>query len=150
MPCKRCEKDPQFHNFVFLARLSTGEGVYYTCPAKGKERRPTKDSVKDYVEHMDEASTAGWVWIFDCKELDIIDMPHVSVLQMFTEIVQERYKFVLKKIYILNSNWKMQIILSAIRPFLKDETKKRLHLCDSPLQLLSAGLHADVIKQVLV
>jgi hypothetical protein len=146
MPCQSCEKDPQFHNFVFLSRTQAGEGVYYTCPAKGKERKPTKESVIDYVEHMDEASVSGWVWIFDCKDLDKVDMPHISVLQMFTELFQERYRFVLKKIYIVNPNWKMQVILSSIRPFLKEETKKRLQLCDSPLHLLAQGFHTDVVK----
>ena len=147
MPCKSCEKDPHFHNFVFLARTPTGDGVYYTCPAKGNEKKPTKDSIKDYVEHMDQASTSAWIWIFDCKDIDKLDLPHISVLQMFTELFQERYKFVLKKIYILNPNWKMQLILSSIRPFLKEETKKRLQLCDSPLHLFSAGLQAETVMQ---
>lgn len=149
MPCQSCKNDPHFHNFVFVSRLPTGEGVYYTCPAKGKEKKPTKESVKDYVEHMDEASVSSWIWIFDCKGIETLDMPHVSVLQMFTQLFQERYKFVLKKVYILHPNWRMQLILSAIRPFLKDETKQRLLLCDSPLQLFSVGLESHSLKSVL-
>lgn len=149
MPCKTCEKDPEYHNFLFVERTKAGDGIFYTCPAKGKERKPTEQSVKDYIEHMDEASISSWIWIFDCKGLEKIDMPSLRVLQLFTELVQERYKFILKNIYILHPNWRMQMMLTAIRPFLKKETQQRFIMCDSPLHLFQLGITSHSIQKYI-
>lgn len=147
MTCPACEKDKTFHNFEFLLRNSLGDGIYYTCPAKGKARKMTDAELDNYFAHMDEASVSSWIWIIDCRGLEKLDMPNVTLMKKFMESIQERYKFVLKEIYILHMNWRMSMILHMIRPFMKEEAKKRLILCNSPLQLLKLGVSAESIKE---
>ncbi len=148
MKCIECMKDKTFHHFDFLLRNSTGDGLYYTCPAKGKARKMTEAELQNYYAHMDEASISSWIWIIDCRGLEKLDMPNVTLLKKFMESIQERYKFVLKEIYVIHMNWKMSMILHMIKPFMKDEAKKRLILCESPLQLLKSGLTAEIAKSV--
>ena len=146
MPCTNCSKDPTFHNFEFLLRNSKGDAIYFTSPSRGKARKLTESELDNYFSHMDEASMTSWVWIIDCKGMDKFDMPNPGILRKFMESIQERYKFVLKEIFIVNMNWKMSMILQMVRPFMKEEAKKRLIICDSPLQLLHLGLGSDTIK----
>lgn len=143
--CKKCQVDSTYHHFEFLSRLPTGDTIYTTCPSKGKQRSMKEDSIQDYVAHMDEASTSGWIWIIDCSGLESFHMPNVSILQKFMNIIQDRYKYVLKKVYIININWKMHMILSLIKPFMKDEAKERLSIVTSKLQLLNQGFNAETL-----
>jgi hypothetical protein len=148
MECRRCKLDSAFHNFEFLARTSTGESVYYTCPAKGKERDMKKDSIQDYVAHMDEASIGAWYWIIDCSGLESFHMPNISTLQMFLGVIQDRYKYVLKKVFIINCNWKMNVILSMIKPFMKDQAKERLTVVSSKLQFFENGFDTATLLKL--
>ncbi len=146
MKCTECEKDGTFHNFDFLLRNSMGDGVFYTCPAKGKAKKMTDEELTNYFAHMDEASVSSWIWIIDCSGLEKLEMPNVNLMKKFMESIQERYKFVLKEIYVIHMNWRMSMILHMIRPFMKEEAKKRLIICNSPLQLLKLGVSAEMVK----
>lgn len=148
MACRRCKEDSAFHNFEFLARTSTGETIYYTCPAKGKQREMKEDSIVDYVAHMDEASMTAWYWIIDCSGLESFHMPNISTLNLFLEVIQERYKHVLKKVFILNINWKMNIILSMIKPFINDKAKDRLTVVTSKLQFFQNGFDSATLSKL--
>jgi hypothetical protein len=147
MSCEKCRADGTFHSFEFIGRAKDSTKLIYTCPAKAKEKRPTEDSVRDYIDHMDEVSLDGWIWLFDCRGIESLDMPNLKVLKQFTELVQERYKFVLKKVLILNVNWKMQMILSMVKPFMKEGSEKRIIVCKSPLELLDS-MESELVKKV--
>jgi hypothetical protein len=144
--CKKCTADPQFHNFDFVSRHPSGDAIYYTSPAKGKQRSMKEDSIPDYMSHMDDASTTGWVWLIDCSGMESFHMPSLPVLRQFMNIIQERYRFVLKKVYIININWKMHVILNMVKPFMKEEAKERISVIESKLQLVSLGFNGDALK----
>ena len=146
MNCKKCEKNPIFHSFEFASRLSTGEGVYYTCPSKGVQREMKEDSIIDYVAHMDGASIGSWIWIIECSGLEAFHLPSLSVLQKFMTVIQERYKFVLRKVYIVNTNWKMNIILNITKPFIQNDMKNKLVIVQSTLHLLSYGFDTKTLS----
>jgi hypothetical protein len=148
MNCQRCSQDPTFHSFEFLGRLDTGDGIFYTCPAKGKQLQMKEEHIGDYIAHMDGASMSSWVWVFDCSGLQSLQMPSLPVLQKFVGLVQERYKFVLKSIYLINMNWKMHMILNMAKPFMKDETQKRLLIINSRIELLARGIHPKVAQKL--
>lgn len=148
MECRRCKHDSTFHSFEFLSKTPTGETIYYTCPAKGKQREMKEDSIIDYIAHMDEASSSGWFWIIDCTGLESFHMPSISVLQKFLQVIQDRYKYVLKHVFIMNINWKMQIILSMIKPFMKDQAKERLTIISNKLQFFQNGFDAKTIAKL--
>lgn len=149
MSCKHCKNDSNYHSFEFLGRTKINDAIYYTRVSKAKEYKINEDTIIDYIDHMDSASMSAWVWIFDCRGLEALHMPSLNILRKFTELVQERYKFVLKHIYILYPNWKMNIMLSMIQPFLKEETRKRLVICDTPLQVFETGISNDNAKHLL-
>lgn len=75
-------------------------------------------------------------------------MPSVATLQKFLQVIQERYRFVLKKVFILNINWKMNILLSMIKPFMKDQAKERLMIVNSKLQLFQDGLDSTTLSKL--
>ncbi len=146
MDCERCSRDPTYHSFEFISRSSQGDGVYYTCPAKGKLRDMKEDSIPDFVAHMDSASIGAWIWIIDCSGLESFHMPSITVLRKFMSLIQDRYKYVLKHVYIMNINWKMNMILSMIKPFMKDEAKERLTIIQSKLQFVQLGINVPSVK----
>ena len=148
MECRSCSVDPKFHSFRFLSRLPTGEAVYYTCPALGKQLTFKQENIEEYVAHMDSASSSAWIWVFDCSGLQSYQMPTLSVLQKFIGVIQDRYKFVLKTIYLINMNWKMQIILSMTKPFVKDDMKQKLVILNSKLEVIANGFDSRIIKHV--
>lgn len=146
--CRRCVKEEGYHSFEFHGRTSTGEAIFLTKLTNVKEKQLTDESIKDYVAHMDEASLSSWIWIFDCRGMEKLEVPSLKTLKSFSEIIEERYKFVLKQTVILYPNWKMNIMLSMLQPFMKDETKKRILKCESPLQLYEKGVSADIIRKL--
>jgi hypothetical protein len=146
MNCHRCISDPTYHSFEFISRNPQGDGIYYTCPSKGKLRAMKDDSIPDFVAHMDSASIGAWIWIIDCSGLESFHMPSITVLRKFLSIIQDRYKYVLKHVYIMNTNWKMNMILSMIKPFMKDEAKERLTIIQSKLQFIDLGINVNTIK----
>lgn len=107
-----------------------------------------EDSIPDYIAHMDQASTSGWVWVIDCSGLESFHMPNITVLQKFMGVIQDRYRYVLKKVFIINVNWKMQMILSMVKPFMKEEAKERLVIVNSKLQMLTHGFHAETVTKI--
>ncbi len=148
MKCSRCEKDPTFHSFQFVYRKPAGEAIFYTCPSKSKLQEMKEKDILDFVAHMDEASVSAWEWVFDCSGLQSYQMPSLTVLQAFIQVIQERYKFVLKSIYILNINWKMHMILSMVKPFIRDDVKRKLIILESKLDILANGFDIKMIQSV--
>lgn len=149
MSCKHCSKEKGYHSFDFLGRTTENDSIYYSRISSAKEYRMNKETIVDFINHMDDASITAWVWIFDCRGLEAIDMPSINFLQEFTQLVQERYKFVLKHVYIIYPSWKINIMITMIQPFLKDETRKRIIRCDSPLQLIKLGIADEQLKSLL-
>lgn len=148
MPCRRCEKEEGYHSFEFQGRTTHGDAIFLTRVSNSKEIKLTEESMKDYITHMDEASISSWIWIFDCRGMEKIEVPSLKSLKTFSEIIEERYKFVLKQTVLLHPNWKMNIMLSMLQPFMKDESKKRIIRCESSLQLYEKGVSADLIRKL--
>lgn len=148
MDCSKCKLDPKFHSFEFVQRRTTGEAIFYTSPAKGKQLEMKEEDIKDYIAHMDSASSSAWIWIFDCSGLQSCQMPSLKILQKFVHTIQERYTFVLKNIYLVNMNWKMHMILNLAKPFIKDDIKHRLIISHSTLELVSHGFDGKLIKLI--
>ena len=107
-----------------------------------------ENDIPDFVSHMDDASVTSWEWVFDCSGLQSYQLPSVGTLQAFVQIVQERYKFVLKTIYILNINWQMHMILSLIKPFIREDVRKKLVILNSNLELIANGLDIQKIRAI--
>ena len=149
MGCKNCAKEKGYHSFEFLGRTKSDDAIYYSNISKAKEHRLNEETIVDFIAHMDEASITSWIWIFDCRGLEAIHMPSMKILREFTQLIQERYKFVLKHIYIVYPNWKMNIMLSMVQPFLKDETRRRLVVCESALQFFQSGVNHEQVKILL-
>jgi hypothetical protein len=145
MGCHKCAKDSKYHSFEFISRRPSGEAVFYTCPAKGRVFDMKEEDIPDYLAHMDEASMSSWIWVFDCSGLQALNMPSINVVEVFIKVIQERYKFVLKHIYIVNINWKMNILLNMAKYFIKDDMGKKLMILKTPLELLSNHIDPKLI-----
>lgn len=149
MPCTSCSKEKGYHSFEYIGRTPQNTMIYYSRVSNSKEHRMNDETLIDFITHMDEASISAWVWIFDCRGIEKMDMPSIQFLQEFTHLIQERYKFVLETIYIIHPNWKINIMFTMAQPFLKDDLRKRLIRCDSPLQLSKIGINDEQLKSLL-
>jgi hypothetical protein len=148
MTCTRCQIQPAFHCFKNIGKTSCGKQIWYTRPYLSIEKKFTEESISNYLFHMDEASSEPWIWIFDATGFDKLEMPNPMLMKKFYHLIEEKYKNVLHRLYILNINWKVAAILKIVRPFLKKEAQERLAETSNPLSLLSAGVPAQIVHQV--
>lgn len=142
MPCTRCAENPNFHSFKKVGHTTNGLAVFYSKPSLGIERRLTEQTMPNYLAHLEEASQEGpWVWVFDSGGLDNLEMPKPRLMKEFYFEIQRRVGPTLRKAYILNIHWKVALLLSIIRPFLRAEARDKLMVCDTILPLLEAGIN---------
>lgn len=142
MPCTRCAVNPNFHSFKKVGHTRDGTAVFYSKPSLGIERRLTEQTIPNYLAHLEEASVQGpWVWVFDSGGLDKLEMPKPRIMKQFYFTIEERFGAVLQKIYVLNINWKVAFLLSIIRPFLREQAKERILVCDTRLPLIQEGIY---------
>ncbi len=129
--------------------MSNGWSIFYSSVEKAKEKRITKESLPDYTQHLDFASQSPWVWIIDCRGLEFEHIPKFKVCKMLVEVFQERYKHALMNVFILYPTWHITGILQTLKPFLSDDTNKKITPCSSPIFLLEKGVPTHIIKNCI-
>lgn len=89
----------------------------------------------------------GFVIIVDWTEFSFRQSTYLkpSVLKLMIEGLQDCFPARFKGIHFINQPWYVETVLTCIKPFLKEETKERLHLHGNNL----STLHAHVTKDIL-
>lgn len=147
--CTRCQEHPNFHSFQHLGTTHKGHGIYYSKPYIAIEKDFKEESIPNYLAHMDSAAKHGpWIYVFDASDLDKLAMPNILTMRRFYKIIEKRYAETLRRICILNLNWKTKLLLDMIMPFVSAEAKKRLCQCTTPLELVEEGVPTDCILRI--
>ena len=153
MPCKKCIIKP-VHSFDKIGILADGTtSLYYTKPALATEDE-SPDSINDFIQHFEDTRPNSWFWIFDCKDMKSKNfVSNGSGLKM-AKLIQTEYYSSLNGIIVINPSTTMNIFLGIIRPFLKSETKAKIHVCSLGLinivnKLQSIGSTQKDIQKVI-
>ena len=146
--CSRCSTQPGFHTFEIVGKTPSDHLIYYTAPGKHIEPCFTEETAANYLAHMDSTIGMPWVWIFDAKGLEKVDMPNPLLMRRFYKTIVERYGAELKCIYMLNMNWKVEAIYNVIKTFSTEDTKRRVVICKDRIDLVAAGIPTLIIERV--
>jgi hypothetical protein len=146
MVCQQCQRNPLFHSFEHLGAMPNGCAIFFSSIEKAHHKIITKDSLPDYAAHLDIASQTPWVWIIDCRGMKTEHIPKLKVCRLLVDLFEERYKHVLKNVFLVHPTWHVNVALGAVKPLLPEETKSKIVACPSPLTLLEKGVPTHVVK----
>lgn len=137
MVCKKCAEGQNVHNFENLGKLESGVQVYYTCPAR-RQLFDDRNFLEEFDLHLQETGTTPWIWIFDCKEYQAKHMLNLGNSLGLLKLFETKYKNTLQAMYIVNEAWYFHLFLKTVKPFMKEETKAKMH------QIAGSSLEAAV------
>jgi hypothetical protein len=131
MNCPRCElTGGRAHSFEKIGTLNDSKtNLFYTCPSLAEEQDDSPEAVQYYLAHFESTRPNPWIWVFDCKGMKSKDLIKSGIGKKFVEAVQKNYYETLMGVYILNPNIAVKTLLTFVSPFLRKETKAKIHLC---------------------
>ena len=140
MVCIRCQAtNGKAHSFEKIGSLKDNKtNLYYTCPALAEEQDDSPEGLTYYLAHFEATKPNPWIWIFDCKGMKSKDLIKSGLGKRMAEVVQQTYFDTLLGIYILNPTFGIKALIAFINPFLKKETKAKIHVCSlGPIDMIN-------------
>jgi hypothetical protein len=120
--CPKCHINPQAHSFKIIKEDST-KTVFYTCPADAREYNDTTGILLHYDNMLKKNGNKDWIWVFDCDRLQIKHTLEFNTAMGIIKLISEKFIHNIKQIYIINTNYVLNIILNFIWPFLSNKLK---------------------------
>ena len=106
-------------DFEKVSTLQNGMPVFYTNTHGGQ-------NMETFIENFKEAGDS-WIWIVDCKGMKTRDFGHGKGA---ADILQNSG---IEKFFLVNPTLPVKLFSTLVWPFLKAETKKKIHICSSGL-----------------
>ena len=153
--CQRCQAtNGRAHSFQKVATLeASSTNIFYTAPALAEEAEDSPEALQHYLAHFEDTKPTSWVWIFDCKGMVSKDLVKSGMGKRLAEIVQANYFDTLLGVYIVNPTWAMKTLLAFLMPFLRKDTRAKLHVCslgplDTVQRIQSLGVKGNEINSI--
>ena len=127
--CKKCYNNPKAHSFK-IVKIDAIKTVFYTCVADAEEYNDTNGILCHYENMLKNNGNKEWIWIFDCDRMELKHSLEVNTAKKLAQLISEKYSHNLQQIYIINSNYILNIILNFIWIFLNDKIKDLLIISD--------------------
>lgn len=138
MSCEKCQKGQNAHSFEDLGTLQNGVRVFYTCPAR-RDYFYDEDFLHDFGQHLESTEQKPWIWIFDCQGYEAKHMLSLGDSLGLLRLFETTYRDSIQAMYIVNEAWYFHLFLKTVRPFMKQETRQKLHqISGSPLEAAAA------------
>jgi hypothetical protein len=122
--CEKCMMDPLSHSFKKISEKN-GVHTFYTNPTKSKLYKDTEGILKHYDNALKSVTDKKWIWIFDSEGFDLKHAMEVKTGVGIAKITTE-YGANLQEIKIINPTWHIKTMLTAVWPFLNEQTKKKI------------------------
>jgi hypothetical protein len=125
--CAACTMDPTSHSF---RKISEKNGVitYYTNPTKAKLYTDTDGILKHYNNALATVGEHKWIWIFDSEGFDVKHALEVTTGIGIAKLITGKYGKNLEEIKIINPTWHIKTMLTAVWPFLNNQTKQKIKI----------------------
>lgn len=152
MPCAKCQQGRNAHSFEDLGTLLNGVRVFYTCPAR-RDDFNDNDFLRDFGQHLQATEGKPWIWLFDCQGYQAKHMLSLKDSMGLLRMFETTYKDTLQAMYVVNEAWYFHLFLKSVKPFMKPETKAKLHqIAGSPLEaaveLGKVGIPFSISKRI--
>jgi len=125
--CEKCATDPTSHSFRKLSEKN-GIATYYTNPVLSRLYYDTEGILKHYENALKQVGDKKWSWIFDAEGFDLKHALEVKTGIGIAKILTEKYAANLIEIKIINPTWHIKTMLTAVWPFLSDDTKNKIKM----------------------
>jgi hypothetical protein len=125
--CEKCTMDPTSHSF---RKISEKNGIltYYTNPTKAKLYTDRDGILKHYNNALELIGNNKWIWIFDSEGFDLKHAMEVQTGIGIAKLTTGKYGNNLLEIKIINPTWHIKTMLTAIWPFLNEQTKQKINI----------------------
>ena len=120
--CLKCHINPLAHSFKIIKEDSE-KTVFYTCPADAEEYNDTNGILLHYENILKFNENKNWIWVFNCDRLEVKHSLEFNTAKRIAILISEKYMHNIKQIYVINSNFVLNIILNIVWPFLHDKIK---------------------------
>jgi len=128
--CKKCHNNPKAHSFKILNIDNYVRTVFYTCPGDAEDYADSDGILLHYENMLKFNENKDWIWVFNCERLEVKHSLEFNTAKRVAILISEKYIHNIKQIYIINSNFVLNIILNIIWPFLHDNIKDLVIITD--------------------
>jgi hypothetical protein len=125
--CEKCFLDPSSHSFK-LIRESKNFCIFYTCVSQAKLYNDVEGIINHYKNLLEKNKNKYWIWIFDCKDLELKHIMNINIPILLTKMIKNHYISKLKKIIIINKKKYIEFILKIVLSFLDEKEKKLIKI----------------------
>jgi len=133
-PCYICRVDPTSHSFHMIDSSCQSIHLFYSCHAKATKYYERVGVVEHFRLHLEKNNNYPWAYILDCKDFT---MEHASQILTSLELaymVQTHYGKSLKKVWIINYTWMIEIVINTIMLILEDDLKHIIEITDKTIE----------------
>jgi hypothetical protein len=160
--CEKCINKPNAHSFNLisisannnesseLSESSNTPFVFYTKIANAIDYDDVDGILEHYRKLLQLIDINEWIWIFDCDDLEIKHCFEITTSIGINKIIKENGKN--KKIFIINSNVFLTIILDGIKFFLDNQISNNIEIFNKTEynlfvnQLLKFNIDANILN----
>lgn len=122
--CDKCYKNPGAHS---IRIIKDGEiPILYTKIAEAREYSDTTGILQHYRNLLRLLGDKEWIWVFDCDNLEMKHCFEISTSRGIINLIRENGKN--KKIYVINSNMFLTIILDSCKLFLDSSISDKMEI----------------------
>ena len=122
--CDKCYRNPGTHS---IRIIKDGEiPILYTKIAEAKEYDDTSGILQHYRNLLRLLGDKEWIWVFDCDNLELKHCFEIRTSRGIIDLLLENGKN--KKIYIMNSNMFLTIILDSCKFFLNNTISDKIEI----------------------
>jgi hypothetical protein len=152
MACAKCRQGRNAHSLENLGTLPNGVRVFYTCPAR-RDDFNDNDFLTDFSQHLQATEGKPWIWLFDCQDYEAKHMLSLKDSMGLLRLFETTYKDSLQGMYVVNEAWYFHLFLKTVKPFMKAETKAKLHQItgsslEAAVQLGKEGIPFSISKRI--
>lgn len=122
--CDKCYKQPGAHS---IRIIKDGEiPILYTKIAEAKEYDDTLGILQHYRNLLKLLGEKKWIWVFDCNDLELKHCFEIRTSRGIIDLLRENGKN--KKIFVINSNAFLTIILDSCKLFLDSSISDKMEI----------------------
>ena len=122
--CDKCYKNLGTHS---IRIIKDGEiPILYTKIAEAREYSDMTGILQHYRNLLRLLGDKEWIWFFDCDNLEMKHCFEIGTSRGIIDLIRENGKN--KKIYVINSNMFLTIILDSCKLFLDSSIRDRMEI----------------------
>jgi hypothetical protein len=132
-PCKICTIDPTSHSFQIIPSINQQINLFYSCPAKATKYFESEGVIEHFRSHLQKNNGKPWAYVLDCEGFTLRHATQIQTSMALVDMITGKYGDSLKKVWIINPTWTIQIMIRAMMPILTNRLRSIIETTDMSL-----------------